>query len=415
MRIIQLYVLHIWIYGCFSEGPCHTQCKCKGTGSNFKLDCSGKSWIYFPQLPEISVSVGKIDLKQNNIEHLPHGKAATGQQPNVWSIDISENKIIIVEENTFLNMFPNLVFLDLSTNRIKQIKQKAFFRLKLLRGLYLGGNQISFISEDAFDNLMNLSHLNLANNQLQVLDFRWFKHLKSLSSLRLEYNKIEKVKLWIHHWPSSLKKVSLNNNKIPVMLPIPKEAEMFNLEGNPTYCGCKPEKFTLNDISNLTLCKVRMQCNSIKIKRDCKDKQLSEEVYKFWKDIVTKPICQAPVIEELATGKNHDKLPHLTCVASGLPAPNITLFSNDTEQKLQVRGVVKTNFTSVTINQLFSGTYHCSASNIVGEITRDLVVDLNKLEVTQYFSTLNLTSEKVSFLTTDSIGETSLKRSKFNI
>ena len=392
MRIIQLYVLHIWIYGCFSEGPCHTQCKCKGTGSNFKLDCSGKSWIYFPQLPEISVSVGKIDLKQNNIKHLPHGEAGTGQRPNVWSIDISENKIIIVEENTFLNMFPNLVFLDLSTNRIKQIKQKAFFGLKLLRGLYLGGNQISFISEDAFDNLMNLSHLNLASNQLQVLDFRWFKYLKSLSSLHLEFNKIKRVKLRIHHWPSSLKRVSLNNNKIPVMLPIPKHAEMFNLEGNPTYCGCRPEKLDLNEILNLTLCEVKLPCYSIELDSVCQNKQLPEESYKFWKELVAKPICQAPAIKEFSYVRNQEGLFYLTCIATGVPAPNITLYSSDTDQKIQVYGLQNTNYTSATVNQLYSGRYHCKASNIVDEMTRNFTVDLNELETTDDCYSFNLSS-----------------------
>ena len=398
------------MFRCYCERPCLTNCTCDGTKEKSSLDCSGKRLLYFPKLHEIPTFIGQIDLKDNNIEHFPRG--GIGFWPNVWSIDISGNKIINVEGNEFHHMFPNLSILDLSRNQIRQIKHTPFFALHSLTSLFLDRNYISYIYHGAFDNLTSLTNLNLANNHLKVLNFRWFINMKSLSSLHLEDNRIERVISWRHPWPASLKRVSLNNNRIPVILPIPKLAEMFNLDGNPTYCGCMPENFNLNDISNLTLCKVRMQCNSIKIKRDCKDKQLFEEVYKFWKNIVTKPICQAPVIEELATGKSHGKLSHLTCVARGVPAPNITLFSNDTDQKLQVRGVVKTNFTSVTMNQLFSGTYHCSASNIVGEITRNLVVDLNKLEVTQYFSTLNMTSEKLSFLTTDLIKETSVKTGK---
>ena len=398
------------MFRCYCERSCLTNCTCGGTKEKSYLDCSGKTLIYFPKLYEITVSFGQIILKDNNIEHFPRG--GIGFWPNVWSIDISGNKIMNVEGNEIHQMFSNLSILDLSRNQIRQIKHTPFFALHSLNSLFLDRNYISYIYHGGFDKLTNLTFLNLANNHLKVLNLRWFINMKSLSSLYLEDNRIERVISWMYPWPASLKRVSLNNNKIPVILPIPKHAEMFNLDGNPTYCGCRPENFTLNDISNFTLCKVRIQCNSIKIKRDCKDKRLYEEVYKFWQNIVTKPICQAPVIEELATGKNYNKLSHLTCVARGFPAPNITLFSNDTEQKLQVRGVVKTNFTSVTINQLFSGTYHCSASNIVDEITRNLVVDLNKLEVTQYFSTLNLTSEKVSFLTTDLIRETSLKTSK---
>ena len=382
--------------GCFSEESCHTQCICKEKGWNSELDCSGKSWIYFPELPEIPLSVGKINLKNNKIERLPHGKGGIGQWTNVWSINISENKIINVEENVFHHMFPNLNFLDLSTNKIKQINRKAFSDLKLLRGLYLSRNQISFISEDAFDNLLHLTHLHLAYNKLHVLDFGWFKNLKSLTSLHLGYNNIDRVTSRIHPWPSSLKRVSLNNNKIPVMLPIPKEAEMLNLERNPIYCGCRPEKFDLSDISNLTLCGVRMPCYSIGLNGDCMNKQISEELYKFWKDIAAKPICQAPIIKEFSYFRNQEGLSYLSCIATGVPAPNITLYSSDTEQKIQVYGLQNTNYTSATVNQLYSGRYHCKASNFVDKMTRNFTVDLNELETTTddyYILSLTSTSE----------------------
>ena len=151
--------------------------------------------------------------------------------------------------------------------------------------------------------------------------------MKSLSSLYLEYKRIERVISWMHPWPSSLKRVSINDNSIPIILPIPKQAVVFNLEGNPTYCGCRPEKFTLNDISKLTLCKVRMQCNSIKIKSDCKKKQISEVTFKFWKDIAAKPICRGPVIKELLYFTSQERFPYLICLATGVPAPNVTLYS----------------------------------------------------------------------------------------
>ena len=120
----------------------------------------------------------------------------------------------------------------------------------------------------------------------------------------------------MHPWPSSLKRVDLGNNKIPTVLPIPKHAEMFNLEGNPTLCGCRPKMFTLNDIPNLTLCKIKMQCDFINLKFDCRNKQLADEVYRFWKDIASKPICQVADIKELAIVKNHEVLPYINCIAT---------------------------------------------------------------------------------------------------
>ena len=162
--------------------------------------------------------------------------------------------------------------------------------------MYLDNNGIDFIANDAFDNLTSLVNLNLADNKLEVLNFRWFKNLKLFTSLDLSGNRIERVKSWIHQWPSSLERVDLSNNRLPVILPIPKHAETFNMEENPIFCGCKPKQFQLQGISNKTLCNVRIQCHSIKLKGDCKNIQ---ELYKFWKDLTAKPICQAPVIKRM--------------------------------------------------------------------------------------------------------------------
>ena len=130
---------------CYSKEPCNSQCTCEGTSLNLKMDCSKISRTYFLHIFEIPLSVSKIILKNNNMEHFSKGGAMIGQQKNVWSIDISGNRIMNFEENQFQHMFSNLRFLDLSNNRIRQIKYKAFLGLKLLTALYLGQNQISFI------------------------------------------------------------------------------------------------------------------------------------------------------------------------------------------------------------------------------------------------------------------------------
>ena len=67
------------------------------------------------------------------------------------------------------------------------------------------------------------------------------------------------------------------------------------------------------------------------------------------------------------------------------------------------------------MNPLYSGTYHCEASNIVGEMKKDFKVDLNELEISgdckSSDSNLNLTSE-VPFLNTDSLIEVSIGKSE---
>ena len=400
MRYLHLYLLYIWIFACHSENRCHNQCKCNGTGLNRYMECSGKRWTQFPPLSEIPSAVALITLINNSIEDLPVGEAGKEQRPNVLSINISENKIRKVEENVFQHIFPNIRFLGLSKNRIQHIEHTAFFGLKKLKSLQLDRNQISSIWQDAFSKLKNLTFLNLANNQLKVLDFEWFRNLKSLVYLHLEDNRIEKVKSLMYSWPSTLTHVNLYSNRIPMILPIPKHAEMFNLEGNPTFCGCRPHMFTLNDIPNSISCKVKMQCNFIKLKTDCKGEQLTGKVSKFWKDIVAKPICEAPVIKKLSLLRNRKGLPYLTCVATAVPAPNITLVWSENDQKVQVTGVEMVNFTFGTINQLHSGISYCKVSNFLGEVTKKMVVNQNE-ECNSTCSNWNSTSE-IPFLNTRS-------------
>ena len=64
----------------------------------------------------------------------------------------------------------------------------------------------------------------------------------------------------------------------------------------------------------------------ITLKGNCKNINLSEDVYKFWRDIAAKPIRQAPVTKELAFARNHDRLPSEKCEATLAPATNYTVF-----------------------------------------------------------------------------------------
>ena len=83
------------------------------------LDCFETHLLHFPKLHVIPFLVGQIILKNNNNEQISSGEAATEQSENVWSINLSGNKIIDIESNELQHMFPKLGFFDLSKNRIK--------------------------------------------------------------------------------------------------------------------------------------------------------------------------------------------------------------------------------------------------------------------------------------------------------
>ena len=68
----------------------------------------------------------------------------------------------------YLSTFPNLCYLNLSVNPLRQIKQKKILGLELLKILYLGNNQITLISNYPFNSITNLTYLNLAVNQVEL-------------------------------------------------------------------------------------------------------------------------------------------------------------------------------------------------------------------------------------------------------
>ena len=77
-------------------------------------------------------------------------------------------KLKINNKAMYLSTFPNLRYLNLSVNPLRQIKQKTFIGLELLKILYLGNNQITLIFNYPFNSIINLTYLNLAVNQVEL-------------------------------------------------------------------------------------------------------------------------------------------------------------------------------------------------------------------------------------------------------
>ncbi|XP_010185263.1 PREDICTED: toll-like receptor 2 type-2, partial [Mesitornis unicolor] len=78
--------------------------------------------------------------------------------------------------------------LNLSHNRIKQIRTQDLQHAVNLRSLLLQGNEISSIDEDSFRSLGKLELLDLSENSLAHLSPVWFGHLFSLQHLHLQGN-----------------------------------------------------------------------------------------------------------------------------------------------------------------------------------------------------------------------------------
>lgn len=84
----------------------------------------------------------------------------------------------------------NLGELNLSNNKIREIKNDTFENLNGLNGLDLSFNQLITLPKNVFKPLVNLFSLNLQGNKIQMIDPDLFFHIKYLSTLDISYNNL---------------------------------------------------------------------------------------------------------------------------------------------------------------------------------------------------------------------------------
>lgn len=108
------------------------------------------------------------------------------------------------------------VTLDLSHNRIDQLKGGAFEGLTRLETLRLAHNQLTTIHQGAFQNTSGtlLRHLDLSSNQLHVLEQHYFQELPGLEELLLFNNRIAQVEGRALAGLGNLHKVYLSHNRL---------------------------------------------------------------------------------------------------------------------------------------------------------------------------------------------------------
>ncbi|XP_011783120.1 PREDICTED: leucine-rich repeat-containing protein 17 isoform X1 [Colobus angolensis palliatus] len=103
------------------------------------------------------------------------------------------------------NIPPDIVKLDLSYNKINQLRPKEFEDVHELKKLNLSSNGIEFIDPTAFLGLTHLEELDLSNNSLQNFDYGVLEDLYFLKLLwlrdnpwRCDYN-IHYLYYWLKH------------------------------------------------------------------------------------------------------------------------------------------------------------------------------------------------------------------------
>lgn len=106
---------------------------------------------------------------------------------------LSKNNLIEKLEYEYLEGARELVYIDLSYNKIQEISCQTFVSQKKLEKLYLNNNQIRRLYVNVFDQLSKLQILDLQQNQLSVIKFNIFRKNFNLSKVNLSSNQITSI------------------------------------------------------------------------------------------------------------------------------------------------------------------------------------------------------------------------------
>ncbi|XP_056645424.1 chondroadherin-like [Diorhabda sublineata] len=165
-----------------SAAICPTACRCQN--DVLKTSCSSASLEFVP-----------IQLN-----------------PELHELDLSNNRIVQIYFS--FPFYEKLIYLNLSTNKIKTLGNSNFNSQINLTHLDLSSNQIENITKDTFKGLKSLTHLDLSRNNLKELHVAAFRDLYSLIVLKLFSNKIVHLDQGLLMTTKNLKELHLNDNQL---------------------------------------------------------------------------------------------------------------------------------------------------------------------------------------------------------
>ncbi|XP_027022567.2 amphoterin-induced protein 1 [Tachysurus fulvidraco] len=155
----------------------HKTCIC---ASNI-VSCSKMNLTTIPSdLPKYTAV---LDLSYNDITRL-RAEWTTYKLPKLHNLLLSHNGLYFISTEAFVHV-KHLRYLDLSSNRIRQLDEYIFEQLECLEVLLLYNNHISQIDRTAFTGLSNLQKLYLSQNQVSRFPLELVKNKTRLGKLNL--------------------------------------------------------------------------------------------------------------------------------------------------------------------------------------------------------------------------------------
>ena len=137
------------------------------------------------------VHLQKLFLNSNRLSCLSQNLFGSNEYdlPSIDTINLSENKLTEIKEFTFQSLI-NLQMLQLEMNQLTSVDQNAFIGMRNLERLILSKNSIPSFETGTFDYLTRLETLKVDNNKLHHFQIGLLKRLPKLKYLSFENSKM---------------------------------------------------------------------------------------------------------------------------------------------------------------------------------------------------------------------------------
>uniref|UniRef100_A0A8C1XLW1 Slit homolog 3 (Drosophila) n=1 Tax=Cyprinus carpio TaxID=7962 RepID=A0A8C1XLW1_CYPCA len=165
---------------CFQDLVCPERCRCEGT----VVDCSNLKLTKIP--PHLPEHTTDLRLNDNEISVL-EATGAFKKLPNLRKINLSNNKLRDIREGAFDGAGGVLEML-LTGNKLQSVSGRMFKGLSGLKTLMLRSNQISCVDNATFTGLSSVRLLSLYDNRISTIAPGAFNTLHSLSTINLLSN-----------------------------------------------------------------------------------------------------------------------------------------------------------------------------------------------------------------------------------
>ncbi|XP_054899216.1 reticulon-4 receptor-like 2 isoform X2 [Poeciliopsis prolifica] len=146
-----------------------------------------------------------VDCRSQGLDQVP-----AGVSHGTWLLDLSGNRVREVRSDSFVGLW-SLKFLLMSNNSIHAVHPQFLERLDL------SFNRLRWLPQDFTLHLTSLQELRLDHNLMQHVDSSSLRNCDNLRKLDLSYNRIRTIDTKAFHSLSRLRLLHLEGNKLNVL------------------------------------------------------------------------------------------------------------------------------------------------------------------------------------------------------